>query len=494
MSNTQELKRVLDKKNSILNGDAERIAKQRAQGKLTARERVLKLVDEGSFVETDVLVSRKEDYAGVVTGYGTVQDRPVYLFAQDFTVHGGAMGVQQAKKILKVLDLAQKTGVPVIALCDSAGVRLDEGAEAMNAYAQVYAKMARMSGVCPMIALVLGPCVGGAALISQLCDVSIMAEKVGKLMVYGPQVMSAISGKTYTDETAGGAAAMAAQGGVALTAETEDAAIALAQQVLDLLPGCNAEDAPIVDTDDMNRLLPSVDAADSDALLGAMADAGQFVELYKDWGKEIRVALCRIGGRSVGVVASNAAENDGMLTPAAASKAARFIRLCDCYSLPVVSLINSKGVAVPDVKAQSWTMISVAQLLYAYAEATCPKVSVVVGNAIGQSYISMAGKGSADMTYAWPGAVISAVTPEAAVQVLYTKELKEGKEPALETRTKLEKQFAEDVADGIAAAQAGMIDDVCDPAETRKLVIAALEMLSSKRESNPPKKHGNLPL
>ena len=494
MSNTQELKRVLDKKNSILNGDAERIAKQRAQGKLTARERVLKLVDEGSFVETDVLVSRKEDYAGVVTGYGTVQDRPVYLFAQDFTVHGGAMGAQQAKKILKVLDLAQKTGAPVIALCDSAGVRLDEGAAAMNAYAQVYAKMARMSGVCPMIALVLGPCVGGAALISQLCDVSIMAEKVGKLMVYGPQVMSAISGKTYTDETAGGAAAMAAQGGVALTAETEDAAIALAQQVLDLLPGCNAEDAPIVDTDDMNRLLPSVDAADSDALLGAMADAGQFVELYKDWGKEIRVALCRIGGRSVGVVASNAAENDGMLTPAAASKAARFIRLCDCYSLPVVSLINSKGVAVPDVKAQSWTMISVAQLLYAYAEATCPKVSVVVGNAIGQSYIAMAGKGSADMTYAWPGAVISAVTPEAAVQVLYTKELKEGKEPALETRTKLEKQFAEDVADGIAAAQAGMIDDVCDPAETRKLVIAALEMLSSKRESNPPKKHGNLPL
>ena len=494
MSNTQDLKRMLEKKQSILTGDAERIAKQRAQGKLTARERVAKLLDQGSFVETDALVSKADDYAGVVTGYGTIQDRPVYLFAQDFTVHGGAMGVMQAAKIMKVLDLAQKTGAPVIALCDSAGVRLDEGAEAMNAYAQVYAKMARMSGVCPMIALVLGPCVGGAALISQLCDVSIMAEKVGKLMVYGPQVMSAISGKTYTDETAGGAAAMAAQGGVALTAETEDAAIALAQQVLDLLPGCNAEDAPIVDTDDMNRLLPSVDAADSDALLGAMADAGQFVELYKDWGKEIRVALCRIGGRSVGVVASHAAENDGMLTPAAASKAARFIRLCDCYSLPVVSLINSKGVAVPDVKAQSWTMISVAQLLYAYAEATCPKVSVVVGNAIGQSYIAMAGKGSADMTYAWPGAVISAVTPEAAVQVLYTKELKEGKEPALETRTKLEKQFAEDVADGIAAAQAGMIDDVCDPAETRKLVIAALEMLSSKRESNPPKKHGNLPL
>ena len=494
MSNTQELKRVLDKKNGILNGDADRIAKQRAQGKLTARERVAKLVDEGSFVETDALLSRNGDYSGVVTGYGTVQDRPVYLFAQDFTVHGGAMGVQQAQKILKVLDLAQKTGAPVIALCDSAGVRLDEGAAAMNAYAQVYTKMVRMSGVCPMIALVLGPCVGGAALISQLCDVSIMAEKVGKMMVYGPQVMSAISGKTYTDETAGGAKAMAAQGGVALTAENEDAAIALAWQVLDLLPACNAEDAPIVDTDDMNRLLPAIDANDSNALLGAMADAGHYVELYKEWGKEIRVALCRIGGRSVGIVASNAAENEGMLTPAAAAKAARFIRLCDCYSLPVVSLINSKGVVVPEVNSQSWTMISVAQLLYAYAEATCPKVSVVVGNAIGQSYIAMAGKGNADMIYAWPGAVISAVTPEAAVQVLYTKELKEGEEPALETRARLEKEFSEDVADGVAAAAAGMIDDVCDPAETRKLVIAALEMLSSKRESNPPKKHGNLPL
>ena len=311
MSNTQDLERVLEKKNSILKGDAERIAKQRAQGKLVARERVAKLLDQGSFVETDALVSKDGDYAGVVTGYGTVQDRPVYLFAQDFTVHGGAMCVKQAEKILKVLDLAQKTGAPVIALCDSAGVRLEEGAQAMNAYAKVYAKMTRLSGVCPMVALVMGPCVGGAALISQLCDVSIMAENVGRLMVYGPQVMSAVSGKTYTDENAGGAKTMAAQGGVALTAENEDAAIALAVQVLDLLPGCNAEDAPLMDTDDMNRVLPEMDAGDSEALMAAMADAGSFVELYKDWGKEIRVALTRMGGRSVGVVASNAAVNDG---------------------------------------------------------------------------------------------------------------------------------------------------------------------------------------
>lgn len=494
MVSTQELKQVLAKKQAILQGDAERIAKQRAADKLTARERVGKLLDAGSFVELDALVSKNDDYAGVITGYGTVQDRPVYLFAQDFTVHGGAMGEMQAKKICKVLDLAQKTGAPVIALCDSAGVRVDEGAAAMNAYAAIYAKMAKLSGVCPMVALVMGPVVGGAALIAQLADVSIEAGKVGQLMVYGPQVMSAMTGKTFDAAAVGGAEAMAKQGGVALTAESEDEAIALAVEVLNLLPCCNAEDAAIVDTDDMNRVLPQIDADDTDTLMAAMADMGKVIELYKDWGKEIRVALCRIGGRSVGLVCGNAQENDGMLTPAAAAKAARFIRLCDCYSLPVVSLINSKGIAVPAVENQAATMIAAAQLLYAYAEATTAKVSVVVGNAIGQAYVAMGGKANADVTYAWPGAVISALTPEAAVQVLYTDELKAGKEPALETRAKLESEFAANVADGVAAAQAGMIDDVCDPADTRKYVIAALEMLSSKRESNPPKKHGNLPL
>ena len=494
MNNTQDLKQVLQKKQEILQGNAERVAKQRAQGKLTARERVAKLLDQGSFVELDALVSAGEDGAGVVTGYGTVQDRPVYLFAQDFTVHGGAMGRMQAKKILKVLDLAQKTGAPVVALCDSNGVRLEEGAAAMNAYAEVFAKMTRLSGVCPMLALVLGPCAGGAALISQIADVSIQAEKVGQLMVYGPQVMSATSGKTLTAEELGGAAAMAAQGGVALTAASEDEALALAVQVLDLLPGSNAEDAPLVDTDDMNRLLPAIDPADSDALMAAMADGASLVELYKDWGKALRVALCRMGGRTVGLVCGNAKENDGMITPAAAAKAARFIRLCDCYSLPVVSLINSKGVAVPDAKAQSWTMITASQLLYAYAEATCPKVSVVVGNAIGQAYVAMGGKANADVCYAWPGAVISVLTPEAAVQLLYVDDLKKDDKPALESRAELEARYAAEVADGVAAARDGMIDDVCDPAQTRKLVLAALEMLSSKRDSNPPKKHGNLPL
>lgn len=490
----QNLKQVLAKKQSILQGDAERIAKQRAAGKLTARERVAKLLDAGSFVETDALVSRNGDYAGVVTGSGTVQDRPVYVFAQDFTVHGGAMGQMQAQKIVKVLDLAQKTGAPVIALCDSAGVRIDEGAAAMNAYASVFTRLAKLSGVVPLIALVLGPVVGGAAMIAQLADITIEAENVGQLMVYGPQVMSAISGKTVDAKAVGGAKTMAAQGGVALTAKDEDEAISLAVQVLDYLPGCNAEDAAIVDTDDMNRILPVLDAADAESQLAAMADGAAYVELFKDYGKEIRVALTRIGGRPVGLVVGNGKENDGVLTAQSASKAARFIRLCDCYSLPVVSLINSKGVAVPAVDEQAATIKATTQLLYAYAEATTAKVSIVTGNAIGQAYVAMGGKGNADVTYAWPGAVISALTPEAAVQVLYTDDLKADKKPAIQSRADLEAKFAADVADGVAAAAAGMVDDVIDPAETRKYVIAALEMLSSKRESNPPKKHGNLPL
>ena len=494
MSGTQDVKGLLQKKEAILQGDPTRVAKQRALGKLTARERVAKLLDQGSFVELDTLVRSGEQGAGVVTGYGTVEDRPVYVFAQDFAVRGGAVGQAHGKKIIKVLELARKTGTPVVAMLDSAGVCLDEGAEALNAYADVYANMVRLSGVVPMITLVLGPVVGGASLLVPLADVSIQAETVGEVMVYGPQVVSALSGRDVTAKALGGATVVAGQGGVSLTARTEDDALALAVKVLDLLPDCNMADAPLVDVDDMNRLLPEVDRADGHALLQAMADQGTAVELFHAYGDDVVVALGRLGGRAVGFVVSNAMANDGYLTPAASEKAARFIRLCDCFSLPVISLINSKGVAVPAADQQVATMKASAQLLYAYAEATCPKISVVVGDAIGQAYVAMGGKANADVCYAWPGAVISALTPEAAVQVLYEKELAAAKEPALEARQKLETAYAEQVADGMAAAAGGIVDDVCNPADTRKLVIAALEMLSAKRDQIPPKKHGNLPL
>ncbi|MBQ8159356.1 MAG: methylmalonyl-CoA carboxyltransferase [Clostridia bacterium] len=494
MANTQVLQQALAKRQEILQGDSERIQKQHAAGKMTARERVAKLLDEGSFVELDVLMSKSEDYAGVVTGYGTVQDRPVYLFAQDFTVHGGAMGQMQSRKIVKVLEMAMKTGAPVVALCDSAGVRVDEGALAMDAYAEVYAHMARMSGVCPMIALVLGPVCGGAALISQLADVTIQASDVGTLMVYGPQVVSAVTGETVDAKALGGADNVKSQGGVALTCANEDEALQLTCALLDLLPGCNAEDAPETDGDDLNRLLEIEDAQDSQAILSQMADDGQFIELYAGYGDEIRVALARLGGRTAGLVVSNAQISDGELTAQSCGKAARFVRFCDCYSIPVVSFINSTGIQVPKKNQQAWTMRSAAQLLYAYAEATTAKVSVIAGNAIGQAYVAMGGKANADITYAWPGAVISALTKEAAVQVLYEKDLIADKKPALESRAELEERFANEVADGTVAAKCGLVDDVILPAQTRQYVLSALEMLSSKRDSNPPKKHGNLPI
>ena len=491
MQNSQDLKKVLELRTALNAGDEKRLKAQSDAGKMTARQRIEKLVDAGSFVELFALVSANNDAAGVVTGYATVQDRPVYLFAQDFTVHGGAMGKLQAVKINKILDLALKTGAPVIALCDSAGVRIDEGAEAMNAYAEVYRNVARLSGVSPVIAVVLGPCIGGAALLAQLADVSIMAKKVGSLMVFGPQVLAAMNGLDVKVDALGGADMMAAQGGCSLTAATEDEALALTAQVLALLPGSNVEDADIIDSDDINRLLPEVAATDVNALLNQLMDAGTVLELKAAYESGIRTVMGRIGGHSVGVVATA----DGYLTAGALQKAARFVHFMDCFNLPVVSLINTNGVKVDRLDNQSWLMNAQSQLLYAYATATVPKLAVITGNAIGQAYIAMGGKANADVTFAWPGAVVSALTPEAAVAVLYADEVKADKAATPEeARAKYAAEYVENVASALCAAKAGLVDDVIEPAQTRKLLVASLEMLLSKRDSNPAKKHGNMPL
>ncbi|MBR6570481.1 MAG: methylmalonyl-CoA carboxyltransferase [Clostridia bacterium] len=490
MHNSQDLQKVLDLRKAILDGSEQRLKEQREAGKMTARERVEKLADAGSFVELFALVSQNEEGAGVITGYATIEQRPVYIFAQDFTVRGGAMGKAQAAKIVKLLDMALKTGAPVVALMDSAGVRIDEGAAAMSAYSEIYHKLSRMSGVCPIVSLVLGPCIGGAALITQLADVSIVAEKVGQLMVFGPQVMAAMNGKAVKADEFGGAEVAAKMGACALTAASEDEAIAKAKQVLSLLPSSNLEDSDIVDTDDMNRLLPAIDPADADALVAALVDNGSAVELYKDYGKHIKTVLARLGGRSVAVVAAT-----GKLCAACLQKAARFVRMADCFNIPVVSLINTCGVQVDSVEAQGWLFKAQAQLLFAYAEATVAKLAVVTGDAIGQAYVAMGGKGNADVTYAWPSAVISALTPEAAVAVLYSKEVKADTDLSVDAaRAKYADKYIEDVAGAVNAAKAGMVDDIIDPATTRQMLISALEMLSSKRDSNPPKKHGNLPM
>ncbi len=495
MLNSQDMGQVLSLRAALLEGDEGRQKQQRDAGKLLARERIQKLADSGSFVELFTLMSGADGGAGVVTGYATVRERPVYIFAQDFTVSGGAMGQKQAQKINQLLDMAVKTGAPVLMLCDSAGVKLDEGALAMDAYSQVYSKLARMSGVCPMISVVLGPCVGGAALISQLSDVCVMARSVGSLMVYGPQVINAMNGTSLEPAKLGGADVMAEQGACALVADDESGALALASKLLDLLPSCNAEDAPLEETDDLNRLLPDVDADDAVAVMNAMADDGSLLELYADYQPSIRTALCRMGGRVAALVATDKKSGEGKLTAGALKKAARFVRFADCYGLPILSLINTKGVYFESVAAQTELLKAQSCLLYAYAEATAPKLAVVTGDAIGQAYVAMGGKGNADVTYAWPGAVISALQPEAAVAVLYGKQVKEDAELTVEqAREKYAKQYVADVAGALQAAKSGVIDDVIDPAQTRALLLAAMEMLASKRDSNPPKKHGNLPM
>lgn len=494
MVSRQGLVEVNAEKQAFQHGDPARVEQQHKDGKLTARERAQKLLDKGSFVELDTMVMSCAEGAGVVTGYGTVKDRPVYLFSQDYTVHGGAMGQMHAKKILKVLELARKTGAPVIAMLDSAGVRLEEGASAMSAYADVFATMTRMSGVCPMIALVLGPCVGAAAMLSQICDITIMDKKIGILMSHGPQVMSATLDKEYTIASAGSADFMSTYGAVALSVENEDEAFSLTASLLELLPGCNMEDAPIIDTDDMNRTISVTDVNNVHALISELSDGGTYIELYNTYGNAIVTVMMRLGGRTVGVIATNPNLDDGAITPCAARKAARFIRLMDCYNIPIISLINSVGIKVVEAEQQPEMLRAATQLLYAYAEATSAKISIITGSAIGQAYVAMGGKANSDITYAWPGSIVSALLPEAAVQIINRKDIDESQGDAVEAKKVLAEKYAQEVASGVEAAKKGMIDDVIDPSLTRQFIIASLEMLSSKRDANLPKKHGNLPL
>lgn len=491
MQNSQDLSTIQSLRESLNQGNEQRVKAQRDAGKLTARERISKIADVGSFVEMFAFLSAQEEGAGVITGYATVQQRPVYLFAQDFTVHGGAIGRLQANKVNKLLDMALKTGAPVLMLCDSAGVRLDEGAQAMNAYAEIYKSMARLSGVCPMISVILGPCVGGAALLAQLSDVSIVSKDVGQLMMFGPQVLSAMNGISVDAKAVGGADMMAAQGGCSLVKDNEEQAIAAALYILSLLPGSNAEDAEILEGDDLNRLLPAVEPSDTDALVSLLLDAGTAVELMPAYEPGIKTVMGRLAGRSVGVVATAG----DTLGAGALQKAARFVRFMDCFNLPVVSLINTRGVKVESLHTQGWLMSAQSQLLYAFATATVPKLAVVMGDAIGQAYVAMGGQATADVTFAWPGAVISALTPEAAVSVLYADQIDaDTAETPEASREKYAKEYVETVASAVQAAKAGLLDDIINPAETRKALASALEMLASKRDYNPAKKHGNLPM
>ena len=478
MDMTEQMQALATEKAAILQGDAQRIAKQHADGKCTARERAAKLFDAGSFVETDVL--RKDSH--VVCGVGTINGQAVYCFAQDYASMGGAMTQEQAKKILKTLNLAKVTGTPVVALLDSAGVKITEGAAALPAYAEIFAAMARLSGVCPLIACVMGPCRGLATMMTQVCDIAIQVKKNGEIALHTALVMNDEKGKEKTAQQLFGAET------VALTAESEEEAAALIAALVDMLPACNMEDAPLVEADDLNRLLVCENANDVSSLMADIADNNQVIELYKTYGSAMRVALCRVGGRTAGLVATDYEKDQGRLTADDCKKAARFVRLCDCYHLPVISLVNTDGLTVPCACQQGNLMRGAADLIYAYAEATTPKLAIITGNAVGAAYVAMGGKNMADMSYAWPTAMISPLTKETAVQTLDGEKLSAG-----ESREELEEKYALSCG-ALFAAREGMVDDVIEPRESRKYLIAAMELLATKHDVNLPKKHGNLPL
>ncbi len=482
---------VRERKLAILKGDPELCAQQKKAGKLIARERIGLLLDAASFVELDVLNSE----AGVVTGYGLIDGSPVYVYAQDFTVKGGSVGAAHARKVSKVMELAEKTGAPVVSILDTAGARLDEGIDAMNAYAMMAGKSNAISGVVPQVALVLGPCGGIASALAGMSDICVMSKN-GSLFVNGPAVVSAVSGKEVSLEDIAGPAASVKSGLAQLTAETDEEAIALARKLVSMLPANNLDTAEAPCQDDVNRELSDLNAIsgveDVREILRRVADMNEIVELSADFAPSMVTAIARVGGATVGFVANQPSKDDGRLTVYGSKKAARFINFCDCFSIPVITVVDSLGVKV-SAAPQGELSRATAQLMFAYAEATTPRIALIAGNAVGTSYAALASRATADVVYAWPGACISAITPKIAVQLNCADELKGADDP-IAKRAELEEKYVEDVADGVNAAKLGYVDDVIEPAQTRQMIAAAIEMLAGKRDSKPAKKHGNMPL
>ena len=482
---------IRERKLAILKGDPELCAQQKKAGKLIARERIGLLLDAASFVELDVLNSE----AGVVTGYGLINGNPVYVYAQDFTVKGGSVGAAHARKVCKVMDLAEKTGAPVVAILDTAGARIDEGIDAMDAYAKMAGKANAISGVVPQVALVLGPCGGIASAIAGMSDVTVMSKN-GALFVNGPLVVSAVAGKDIDMDTLAGPQASVKSGMAHLTAETDEEAIAQARKLISMLPANNMADAEEFCADDINRELNDLNAISSlddvRDLITRVADMNEVIELGAEFAPSMVTAIAKVGGTTVGFVANQASKDEGRLTVYGCKKAARFVNLCDCFSIPVITVVDSMGMKI-SAAPQGELSRAGAQLMFAYAEASTPRIALIAGNAVGMGYAARASRTAADVVYAWPGACISAITLKIAAQLNYADEMKDAEDPFAK-RAELEARYVEEVADGVNAAQQGYVDDVIEPALTRQMIAAALEMLAGKRESKPAKKHGNMPL
>jgi len=498
-----------------LGGGADRIERQHASGKLTARERLLKLFDSNTFVELDSFVEtasidfgmqeKKVPGDGVIIGYGTVNERLVYAFAQDFTVLGGALGAAYAKKICKIMDMAAKMGAPLVGLYDTSGARIEEGVDALAGYGDIVLKSTLLSGLIPQISVILGPCAGSAVFSPAISDFIFLVENTGSMFLSGPQLVKSATGKEITLEELGGARVHTASSGVAhFKCAGEEECLLELKRLLGFLPDNNLSDTPAYAcTDDVNRMTDALchlipDQLDTPydmaELIRTFVDNGEFFEVQSQFAQNLLAGFGRLNGRTVGFVANQPLVMNGALDLHAADKGARFVRFCDAFNIPLVSLTDTAGY-YPDAAQEHGGIIRHgAKLLYAFAEATVPKVGLILRKAYGGAYVAMNSKHlGADLVYAWPSAEISVMSAEGAANVLFRDEIAASDDP-VSTRSRKIEEYRQKVANPYTAASKGYVDDVIDPAETRIRLINALDMLASKRENRPSKKHGNIPL
>jgi len=517
MSTSQEkIHELIEKRaQARLGGGEKAIDKQHAKGKYTARERIAQLLDEGSFEELDMFVTHRctnfgQDKKhilgdGVVTGFGTIEGRLVYVFAQDFTVFGGSLSETMALKICKVMDLAMKMGAPVIGLNDSGGARLQEGINALAGYSEIFQRNILASGVIPQISAILGPCAGGAVYSPALTDFTIMAKGISYMFLTGPSVVKTVTGEDVTQEQLGGASVHSTKSGVThFAAENGEEALFIIRKLLSYMPQNNMEETPLVACDDpidrlddnLNDIIPESAKMSYDMyeLISSIVDNGEFLEVQKDYAKNIIIGFARFNGQSVGIVANQPKVLAGVLDSNASRKAARFVRFCDAFNIPLVTLVDVPGFLPGTGQEYNGVILHGAKLLYAYGEATVPKVTVTLRKSYGGSHIVMSCKQlRGDMNYAWPTAEIAVMGGAGAVEVLYAKEAKASDDPKKVLAEK-EAEYNKLFCNPYNAARYGYIDDVIEPRNTRFRVIRALQQLATKKVTNPAKKHGNIPL
>lgn len=512
-----KINELYDKRREVERGGGdERIAKQHAKGKMTARERIDYLVDKDSFVElnpfietrtTDPSMKSNAKGEGVVTGYAKVNGNPIYLFAQDFTVFGGALGEMHGHKIAAVMDLAAKNGVPFIGLNDSGGARIQEGVSSLDGYGHVFYRNSIYSGVIPQISVIMGPSAGGAVYSPAITDFVIMVEKTSQMFITGPKVIETVTGETISAEELGGAHIHNSKSGNAhIKASSEEEALDAVKILLSYIPANYKEKANILpyqadeqDAElrpDLTEVIPfeAVRPYDVKKVIEQVVDQDSFYEIHKDFAKNIVVGFARIKGESVGLVCNQPKYLAGGLDIDSSDKAARFIRFCDCYNIPLITFEDVTGF-FPGVKQEHGGIIRHgAKILFAYSEATVPKITVITRKAFGGAYVALNSKSiGADLVYAWPNAEIAVMGPEGAANIIYAREIAESDDPEKLRQEKID-TYREKFANPYIAAGLGMVDDVIDPRETRIKLIQALEMLRNKEEQRPHKKHGNIPL